>query len=382
LDAPLTEVFIALLRFLSRFAAVILLVTRFLFSPSASDETRTFRMGFTPHPYDFNDAAFKATYDFISLHGDIIAQHLDEGVPWQDALDGSPFDANVLADINRRVALTTKDQTVFLSITPLDLTRSGLAKNWGKDSHLPLPETWATRRLDDPHVTAAFCNYARRMIGYFHPRYVAYGIEVSEMARSPDTAAAFVGFSAAIYGTLKREFPDIAFFPTFTLGDAVDLDRPHVAFVRALLPYADVLAVSTYPYVWDGIGGDASRIPADWFAKFAAIAPEKPLAISETGFIAQTFTHHKAGVTIPGSPEQQAAYVSFLLTASQELHATFVIWYVPIDYDRLWNLMAKQGADEWFRQWISSGLQDAEFANRPGLAIWDGWLQKSLRVGR
>jgi hypothetical protein len=49
-------------------------------------------------------------------------------------------------------------------------------------------------------------------------------------------------------------------FPTFVLGDQKTLDQG-AYFIKALMPYADILAVSTYPYIWDGIGGEASLWP-------------------------------------------------------------------------------------------------------------------------
>jgi len=52
--------------------------------------TRPFLMGFTPWPWDTEWAALQDTYDFINTNADIISHHIEEGVPWTEALAGTP----------------------------------------------------------------------------------------------------------------------------------------------------------------------------------------------------------------------------------------------------------------------------------------------------
>ena len=337
--------------------------------------TRTFYMGFTPLPWDFTEEAFRDTYRRISENGDIVAHHLDEGVPWTEALEGRPYAENVRADIARRKA-NTKGREVFLSVTPLALDRQSLANYWGTDSHMPNPAPFAGATLNAPEVKTAFTNYALDMIETFDPAFFAYAIEISDIKANPAVRSQFVDLAAHVYAAVKDRHPSLPVFPTYTLGDAASVD---VGLMRDLAPYTDVVAVSTYPFVWDGVGGDAGKIPRDWFEKIAAVLPGKPFAVAETGFLAGRFSKLTSLVFISSDPSSQEAYVDFLLSEAQRLNAAFVIWYVPMDYDRLWEKMKANGMNAWFAQWMRTGLWDAAGEGRPGLDLWNRWRQLPRR---
>ncbi len=53
-----------------------------------SQQTRSFRMGFTPFPPDTTPQAAKDVTEFIKENADIVAQHM-ESVPWTEALSGA-----------------------------------------------------------------------------------------------------------------------------------------------------------------------------------------------------------------------------------------------------------------------------------------------------
>ncbi|MFN4204733.1 MAG: hypothetical protein ACK4GM_17030, partial [Tabrizicola sp.] len=120
-------------------------------------------------------------------------------------------------------------------------------------------------------------------------------------------------------------------------------------------------------------------LPEDWFRKIAAVLPDKPFAVAETGFLAGDYRHLRHLVWIRAKPSDQATYVERLLTEAHRLNAEFVIWYVPVDYDRLWEKMSAQGMDAWFAQWMRSGLWDAALQERPALAVWKSWLALPYR---
>jgi hypothetical protein len=67
--------------------------------------TRGFLMGFSPWPWDATLEAVDWTYQTIMTNGDIVSHHIEEGVPWPEALTGSAVPAaySALAD---RVART------------------------------------------------------------------------------------------------------------------------------------------------------------------------------------------------------------------------------------------------------------------------------------
>ena len=335
---------------------------------------RSFLMGFTPLPYDLTPEAFDETYIRIGAHGDIVSHLFDEGVPWTAAANGTTFHPNVEADIARRLAGTRKDSAVLLSVTPLAQDRRSLAGEWAEAGGMPLPEPLEGLPFDDPDVVSAFVGYALRMIDRFDPDHFAYALEISDLAGEGEAREDFVALAAEVYRAVKRVHPDLPVFPTWSLGNRNALTDDLRDFMEEMAPFSDVLAVSTYPYVWDGVGGEADRLPADWFAKFAEAMPGKPFAIAQTGFLSGTYRNLPNLVWVSAGPEDQARYVGALLEEAERLEAEFVIWYVPVDYDALWARLESMGMSEWFAQWMRTGLWSSDFQPRPALEVWSEWL--------
>ncbi|MEM9954529.1 MAG: hypothetical protein AAF846_23170, partial [Chloroflexota bacterium] len=150
-------------------------------APQAQDniEHRSFYMGMSPFPYDLTQSAQNYTYRQIDQHGDMVLHHMDTGIPWQEALDGSLYHAEVLQNIQQRIENRRPDQQVYLSITPNSSERNQLAGYWAENENMPLPSPWQGRTFDHPDVIQAFLNHARYMIDAFNPDYFAYAIEVT-----------------------------------------------------------------------------------------------------------------------------------------------------------------------------------------------------------
>ena len=342
---------------------------------------RSFLMGFTPLPYDLTPEAFDETYLRIAEHGDIVSHLFDEGVPWTAAMNGTTFHPNVEADIARRLAGTRASSAVLLSVTPLAQDRLSLAGEWAEAGGLPLPESLEGLPFDDPEIVSAFVGYALRMIDRFDPDYFAYALEITDLAGDPEAREAFVGLAAEVYRAIKRVHPDLPVFPTWSLGNRTAFTDELRDFMAEMEPWSDVLAVSTYPYVWDGVGGEADRLPADWFSKFAEAMPGKPFAVAQTGFLSGTYRNLPNLVWVSAGPEDQAGYVGALLEEAERLRAEFVIWYVPVDYDALWARLESMGMSEWFAQWMRTGLWSADFQPRPALDVWMDWFALPVWAG-
>lgn len=117
------------------------------------------------------------------------------------------------------------------------------------------------------------------------------------------------------------------------------------------------MGISTYPY-WIVPGrkieaANPDDLPRNWFSQWANLAPEKPFAITETGYPAENLDMRLAWnfrVNIAANPEWQARYVAFMLEALNDLEAEFVAWFVPRDYDALYDsLQAQYGAVEAYK---------------------------------
>jgi len=337
-------------------------------------------MGMTPWPYDLTEEAVEETYRMLRKHTDLIVHHFDEGVPWQEALEGKPYHPKVLSEIERRIGHLEKGKKVYIAITPQAHDRKSLADYWGEETSTKRIGKWKDKSFDDPDVIKAYINFARFMIRKFHPDFMAYGIEVDGGLR--DTDPEFEGFlvlAEEVYTTLKSENPDLPLFLTFQTG-SFSVDTETMRRVdKSLLRFSDYVAISTYPYwlpdkPWVG-EADPRDLPADWFSQMARLAPEKPFAVSETGYIAEDFVLKKYGVNIKGREEWQAEYVQFLLNKANELNAKFVVWFVMRDYDLGWKRLERLGFDEGYKTWRDTGLIDGDGNPRKSLKIWDAWLK-------
>ena len=179
-------------------------------------------MGFTPLPYDLpTEPHVEAiTYGFLKFHSTLMAHHLDDGIPWQEALDGAPFPASLEANIQGRLKNTQPGQKVYLALTPLAKLRNELAETWGEQQGQPRSGPWAERDFDSPEVKMAYLNYCRRMIQRFNPDYFAYAIEANLWPlEDPQGFMRLAHMLAEVYITLKSEFPALPIFLTLLVED-------------------------------------------------------------------------------------------------------------------------------------------------------------------
>jgi len=337
---------------------------------------RTFRMGFTPFPHDLSLEALLWVDGFLSREADIVACHF-EGVPWTEALSGEPFHPKLLDDWARTRAAVPDGGRLYLALTPIALTRDGVALYRGSEEGLPIPESLTGKAFDDPLLMGAYLAYVRRAVEYFQPDYLAIGIEADLLRHlTPEKWAPYTRLHKRVYEALKAEHPDLPVFASFTLhgmrnpewADANEV----LAGWRDLDAYNDLIAVSTYPFM----AGRTERVTDDlrWLEQeFGALG--KPYAIAEMGQPAEPLLLEGMGATMPADAETQRgvleAYLTFLSTHDSE----FLIWFVPRDYDRLWEKMAPS-APAWAKAWKDCGLVSEDGAERPALALWREWMAR------
>lgn len=346
---------------------------------SKPDSARSFLLGFTYQPYDWSEEAFSETYSFIADNSDMIFHYFDDGVPWGEALAETQYHPNVEKELTTRLKNRRINQGLALGVNFLAKNRRDLASYWGESDGQILPKEWAARRLGDPVTVAAYINYCRSMIQRFQPDYFIYGMEIDshELAIQSDEFRDLESFVAKVYSALRNEFPDLPLVLTFALLPEGEMEQRRVMLKR-LLPYTDIYAVSLYPYLFDGVGGQADKLPDNFLARVKDYAGDKPFAIAETGFNAKTWQLLTRFIWVPGSEASQAKYVARLLSEANTLDAEFVNWWVPRDLDALWKKMRNAGADPLWSQWNSNGLLDADGRSREGLRVWREWLAKPV----
>lgn len=353
------------------------LIALLLAAPASAQEPapaidRPFGMGFTPFPYEISFEAVFWVYEHLAQDADVIVHHFDNGVPWVEALAGTPYHAQVLSDWDMRRSLTPAGQKVMATITPIAFTRDGLAGYRGEKDDLPLPAPWDGYDFDHPDVQAAFLNYAREIIAYFQPDYLLMAIEANLLMKlRPERWDAYMTLHRTVYTTLKAEYPDLVIFTSLTgidlLPGYTDADPEGQARALAdILPYTDWLGLSVYPYMTRYMTGP---LPDDFFDQLAALT-EKPIAITETGFPAQNFTIliGNTRVEMPSDDERQAEYMQALLNAAAEHRFRLVVNFVLRDYDALWQSLGAR--EDLTIAWRDTGLYAEDGRERPSLTLW------------
>jgi hypothetical protein len=349
---------------------------------AGADAERSFLMGFTPFPYEASWEALTGVYGLIQDHGDFVAHHFDAGVPWPEALAGTAYNDGLTEELDLRLALTDPSVPAYLALSPFSSLRDELAPYWDGSTSMERTGDWAAATFADPDVRTAYANFSVDLIAHFDPTWFNYGIEVSEyLYNHPDQWDAFVGFAQHVHGVIKAEHPDVKLMVSIGLkhpdSSASETFR---ARLPDLLPYVDVVGVSVYPYAFFGLedGGNPANLPESWLSQISAIAPEHPIAIAETAWIAEDMVIDGTtwALDVDGSAEWQAQYVETLCAEAHALDAQFITWWAVTDFDTLWETTL--GSDPLAAIWRDTGLYSGDLSPRAALDVWETWRAKPL----
>lgn len=342
----------------------------------ASTQKQQTYMGFTPWPYDLTEEAVDGTYDFILKNGNIVAHHLDNGIPWQEALDNKTYPKHLAQDWNNRRERTPDTHRIFLSITPIGFDRSSLSPYWGEQGdNQPLPAAWKGKRFNDPQVKQAFLNYALAAIGFFNPDYLAIGIESNILiTKTPDKWRDYLELNAYVYTELKKKYPDLPVFVTVQyehMRGIEDESKPNQHLqkpgVKKLMQHSDYLGLSTYRY------GNLHPNPpkADYFKE--ALAFGKPIAVAETGAMSKTTL--VMGIPLLSNPKSQSNFIAMIMDNAQTHNFVFVINWVGIDFDAMIPKLPKE-ARGIAKAWVHTGMLDKKKKKKKAFKIWRHYLSE------
>ncbi len=345
-----------------------------------AEETRSFKMGFTPWLYEASFAAQTLVYDEIQNNGDIVSHHLMGGIPWQEAFDQTAYPTDVENEIATRLNKTVAGKSVYLSIDSLNGLRTELAPNWGSTENEPRTGAWATRDFDSPEVITAYTNFALDMIGRFNPDYFNYAVEISVlMFGTPATYDKFVTFSAAVYTNIKAVHPNLPMLVSLSLKtpDNAEMQKTKADFAR-IKDYVDVVGISVYPYAfYDHTNkGDPATMPTDWLSQISTLAPNKPIAITEVGWAAEDLVIPSFSINVPVTAAQQNQFLNELFEQATNHNALFVIWFCLYDYDTLWSTVLASG--DIARIWRDIGFYDGSLNPRASFDTWQTWYKRPL----
>ncbi len=340
-------------------------------------DSRSFFMGFTNWPPEATMEGITEMNQFLEEHGDLFAYQIDNGVPWQEALDGTNFSSNLMENWESTRGDVSGEHALFVSINPLDDSRVNMAKYWGDEEGMDLPSPWDTLSLNHQDVKTAYLNYARRVIEFFEPDYLAIGIEVNvSINGNPEIWEEYKELHKYVYSELKKEYASLPIFATFTHPHMEGLDGADASIqqqeIEKLLPFCDLLGLSSYPYGWSywQSGGKLDPVPEDYFE--IPLSFGKTVAITETGAPSRDF--EALGTNYEFTEEYQYDYIELLLRKACGHEFAFVVNWTSIDFDKLLEDIPEDGR-EFALIWAYTGLQWSDGTPKEALAIWDAYLQ-------
>ena len=344
-------------------------------------ESRSFYMGVTPWPADFTVAEVQAAYRFIDQHCDIVSQHIDDGIPYEEFYSNRPLPVDFENDINYRATNSPTGKQIFLSVSALNLTRKEKADYYSKSLVSDSIKTlWKNLPVNDPKVINSYINYMNWLIEKFNPIYVNYGVESNLLLWDPAKFSLYKDFISKVYAQLKADHPGLVLFVSFM----VDESNESLGFARQLLPYSDWIGLSSYPYITVSSSAngntDPSKFPTNYYERFISLDLAKPFAFAETGYLAENLVVPSEGLNKQGNETWQADYLSKVLELSNKYNAKLFIWFCSKDYDSGNNTLRNLGLYQTlFSFWEDTGLIDENGRERPGFRIWDQWLKKQKR---
>lgn len=345
-------------------------------------------LGFTPLPPSFNPADQDLVYSRFANDANITAHHFDNGIPWNEALANAyPYDTHIMNDWAERKAKTPSTHKVYVAVTPIDIARSNLAlyrKNQDDMARMAPFDTYAaTQAFNHADVKAAYLNYCRRVINYFQPDFFAFGIEVNLVRKSSAvTWAKYLELHNYIYQSLKADYPNLPLFASVVgipllkgyeghpaeFNGAADPAQAYtdsqMTAVNQVLASSDYYAISFYPYASIYY---SSPFPATMISTLLNMS-SKPLAIAETGILAQDLPMPSMGLTLIGSETRQHDYFQTLIQEMKARKGKFIINFVAQDYDQLCVDMG--GCSDAVKVWMNTGFYSETGAARAVLPMW------------
>jgi len=351
------------------------LLTAILLLPALAHADKPY-MGFSNWPSDLTQEAVDRTYDFLDQYADITLQQLDSGVPWPEALDSKPYHKNIMNDWADRKAKTPKDHKLMIAISPLNMGRDGLAPYWSSKSDSDqLPKAWRKKGYNDDDVKTAYANHAIAVADFFKPDYLALALEGNVvLSKTPEKMEEFAKLYAHAYQTVKAKYPDMKVFTTIQYEHLRGIDndaKPTLQyqrdFVKSLMWFSDILALSTYKF------GTVYPNPVknDYFKE--ALSFGKPVAISETGATSKDV--NAFGLHLPSNPQDQKQFMEMILSQAHKHDFEFVINWAAIDYDPMVKKLPKNMAD-FASFWMYTGLETSGGQKKPAFDVWQKYLNQ------
>ena len=339
-----------------------------LMSPHVLADTK---FGMTAFPYDYGDEAVRTTTKIIAKDADMFAIHLDECIAWQSLYKGKGLPADQRKkwiDLKKKIPA---GHAVYVGLAPLNHDRETLVSACDNK----MPKKMRNAAFDSKAVKKAYLSYVREAVDIFDPQFLNIGIEVDGIAaRRARDWPAFERLFVHVKKGIQSKNPDIKIGVSLTLHALL---VPRIAkTAKSLVEKSDYLGLSVYPYASSfgeafgypplGKGADRWRKQLTWVRSYT----DKPIAIAETGFTTKNINLPNYKLKMYGNSDDQAAYVHDLIRLARRDDYLFVVWFLAVDYDRLYEKMPQNAATEVNLLWRNIGLYDGNLKPKQALKEW------------
>lgn len=139
--------------------------------------------------------------------------------------------------------------------------------------------------------------------------YVNFGVESNAASWNAARFSLYKNFIGQVYTQLKNKYAAIPFFVSFIVDETSD----GYNYAAHLTASTDFIGLSAYPYITVSSSAngntDPKNFPANYFEKFTSLAPQKPLVIAETGYIAENLNIAAYNLNRQGNAGWQRDYL-------------------------------------------------------------------------
>jgi hypothetical protein len=306
--------------------------------------------GFTPFPTRPDLNGVIDAYRIADDHGDLIAHHLDECVPW-DALENRtelPYDLNDTLQL--RTEQSPRDAVVYVAMSLSAIGRDAVAPDCGGVAR--------ERSFADPEVIAGAKDWADLLVARLQPVFLNVGVEFNLLDRNrPDLGEGFEALILELIDHIHTRHPGVVVLASVQFDTMAD-----TAEVAAVAGAVDLLGVSIYPSAF----GATSPPSDDALDALAALGPR--LAIAETGWPGAPAIVD--GTIVPFTEAIQVDYVEWLGRMAERHDLRLVVWFFPGD-PRPVFIDAPPDLQAVAALFATMGLVADDRTPRPALEVWD-----------
>lgn len=320
-------------------------------------------MGFSTWAYAFKANAVSETYQFIEQNSEIYSEHIDNKIPWDSWIRGTPLPTEFVSEIAGRKSRKLANKKLSLSVSLLNINRNDLAPDF-IDS-LPFYD-----QLNDQYIVDAYTAHLQYLIDQLNPDFLIVGIEVNELLlHSAEKWAEYKLLMAEVKHKIGLLYPELPLSESITLHSLLSAHKSgNQTYVNEILDYVNRLqfiSISFYPF-FNGLKTHEEFQEAFDFLHSRTI---KPLAFVETGQLSENLLVGNLNLNISGDECTQKQYLETLFLNAFDKEYLYIIWWTHRDYDRMLDFFPDELKDLG-RIWISTGLINEDGKEKEALKIW------------